>query len=442
LKLLGELKVQKEGKVRVAKVKRVVPEFLLPYCGVVEEEWCKAVRYNQGLFSQCTNTCKGEKFCKTCVKSLNEDGVPTHGLIEERGNEGWRSPKGKIPVNYGNIMSKIGVSKEQAIAEAEKLGWTIGEEHFEVVKVRKGRPAKNPKEADKKPKQRGRPKKSKPIVDGSGDWAGDDLIAHLVQQAQEVNEVVVSQEDELAALAQETEDEAVEEKASEDEAVEEKASEDEAVEEKASEDEATEDEGAENEKPKKTRVLPPDWVGKPKKVTHKKKTAEEKEAEKLAKAEAKAKAAAEKKASKEAEKEAEKLAKAEAKAKAAAEKKASKEAEKEAEKLAKAEAKAKATAEKKASKEAEKKAKKSSKKVEAAEEEPTPDEELSAEEELAEFTVEDPEEEEPEDDAVEVIKFMHEGVEYLRDADGTVYDLENQEEIGEWDNETETLTLI
>ena len=460
LKLLGELRVQKEGKSRVVKAKRVVPEILLPFCGVVEVEWCKAVRYNHGLFSQCTNSCKGEKFCKTCVKSLSEDGVPTHGLIEERGNEGWRSPKGKSPVNYGNIISKIEVSKEKAIAEAEKLGWIIGEEHFEVVKARKGRPTKNPKEADEKPKRRGRPKKSKPVVDGAG--TGDDLIAQLVQQAQEENEVVVSQEDELAALAQETEDEAsedeaVEEKATDDEAVEEKAtdeeaSEDEAVEEKASEEESSEDEGAENEKkPKKTRVLPPGWVGKPKKETHKKKTTEEKEAEKLAKAEAKAKAAAEKKASKEAEKEAEKLAKAEAKAKAAAEKKASKEAEKEAEKLAKAEAKAKAAAEKKASKEAEKKAKaedmKSSKKVEV-EKEPTPDEELSEEEalqfkeELDELTIEDPVEEEVEDDAVEVIKFSHEDVEYLRDADGTVYDMENQEEIGEWDNETKTLTLI
>ena len=414
LKLLGELRVQKEGKSRVVKAKRVVPEILLPFCGVVEVEWCKAVRYNHGLFSQCTNSCKGEKFCKTCVKSLSEDGVPTHGLIEERGNEGWRSPKGKSPVNYGNIMSKIEVSKEKAIAEAEKLGWIIGEEHFEVVKARKGRPTKNPKEADEKPKRRGRPKKSKPVVDGAG--TGDDLIAQLVQQAQEENEVVVSQEDELAALAPETEDEAVEEKATDDEAVEEKAtdeeaSEDEAVEEKASEEESSEDEGAENEKkPKKTRVLPPGWVGKPKKETHKKKTTEEKEAEKLAKAEAKAKAAAEKKASKEAEKK----AKAEAK---------------KAEKKAKAEDM------------------KSSKKVEV-EKEPTPDEELSEEEalqfkeELDELTTEDPVEEEVEDDAVEVIKFSHEDVEYLRDADGTVYDMENQEEIGEWDNETKTLTLI
>ena len=68
LALLGEIGVEKEGKSQGVKEKRVVPSILLPFCGVVEEEWCKAVRYNHGLYTQCTNACKGEKFCKTCTK--------------------------------------------------------------------------------------------------------------------------------------------------------------------------------------------------------------------------------------------------------------------------------------------------------------------------------------------------------------------------------------
>ena len=395
LKMLGELSVQKEGKSRAVKAKRVVPKILLPFCGVVQDDWCKAVRYNRGLFTQCTNACKGDsKFCTTCMKYVSVDGIPQYGLIEERGNEGWTGPNGRVPVNYGNIMSKIDVTKEQAIAEAEKLGWTIPEEQFEVVKTRKGRPAKKAKEADEKPKKRGRPKKSKPVVEGAG--TGDDLIAQLVQQAQQQNEVVA---------AQETEDE---------ESV--NGSEPTLSPAEQTEEESTEDEAVEK---------------KPKKVTRKKKTAEEKEAEKKAKAEAKAKLAAEKKAAKEAEKEAAKLAKAEAKAKLAAEKKAAKEAEKEAAKKAKAEAK---EAEKKAKAEA----KKAAKKTEEVKE-PTPVEEIA--ENLGELTIEEPVEEEEEDDAVEVIKFTHEGVDYLRDADGTVYDMESQEEIGEWDEESKTLTL-
>ena len=42
LSKLGELRVEKEGKSRAVKAKRVVPSILLPFCGVVEEDWCKA----------------------------------------------------------------------------------------------------------------------------------------------------------------------------------------------------------------------------------------------------------------------------------------------------------------------------------------------------------------------------------------------------------------
>lgn len=380
LALLGDLSVCKEGKSRGSKAKRVVPKILLPFCGVVQDDWCMAVRYNRGLFTQCTNACKGDsKFCTTCMKHVSEDGVPQYGLIEERGNEGWTCPKGKTPVNYGNIMAKIDVTKDQAIAEAAKLGWTIPEEQFEVVKTRKGRPAKKAKEADEKPKKRGRPKKTKPVVEAAG--TGDDLIAQLVQQAQQQNEVVA---------AQETEDE---ESVDGSEPIE-----------GTTEDESTGDEA--EEKPKK-------------KVTRKKKTAEEKEAEKLAKAEAKAKAAAEKKAAKEAEK------------------KAAKEA-KEAEKAA---AKAAKEAEKKAKAEAKKAAKKADKKKASPAKTESPVDELT--QDMGELEIEEPEplEEEEEDDAVEVVKFTHKGKEYLRDGDGTVYDIETQEEIGEWDEETNELTL-
>ena len=386
LKMLGELRVQKEGKSRGVKAKRVVPKIIVPFCGVVQDDWCKAVRYNRGLFTQCTNACKKDsKFCTTCLKYVSTDGIPQYGLIEERGNEGWTDPNGKVPVNYGNILSKIDdVTKEQAIAEAEKLGWTIPEEQFEVVKTRKGRPAKKSKETtDEKPKKRGRPKKSKPVVDGAG--TGDDLIAQLVQQAQLQNEVVAA-------------DEQAEDEASVD------GSDPTLSPAEQAEDEASVD-GSDPTLSPAEQAEDKAVSKQPKKTTRKKKTAEEKEADKLAKAEAKAKLAAEKKANAEAKKkanaEAKKLAKAEAK----------KLAEAEAKKLAEAEAKKLAEAEK------------------------LPN--ANTYEEL-----EEEEEEEEEEDSVQVIKFTHEGVEYLRDADGTIYDMVSQEEIGAWDDESKTLNLI
>ena len=364
-------KAKKQAKKQVLK-----PSVTLPFCGCALDGVCHGIKLNRGLYTQCMNLPAGEGgFCTTCARqAAQNDGKPTYGTIEERIAQGdsWRDPKGKAPTNYGNVMLKLNISKDEAIEEANKFGWTIPEEQFEVVKAKKGRPAKAKKEKDPDaaPKKRGRPKKTKKVVTGG---TGDDLIANLVAQAQ-----VSVDDDEKSSPA-------------------------------ATDETSTEDEAESSPAPAKKATRKP------------KKSAEEKEAEKLAKAEAKAKAKAEKDAAKEAEK----LAKAEAKAKAKAEKDAAKEAEK----LAKAEAKAKAKAEKAALKEAEAKDDDESTETSIDELKEQLDE-LQIEEH-----VESGEEDEDDDDAVEVEKFEYEGKEFLRDANGTVYDIESQEEIGTWDGE-------
>lgn len=362
-------KAKKKAKKTVAK-----PSICLPFCGVALDGMCEGIKLNRGLYTQCMMMPAGEgKFCTTCARQCasNANGLPNYGTIAERLEKGasWTDGKGKAPVNYGNVMLKLNITKEAAVAEAEKFGMVIPEEQFEVVKAKKGRPAKAKKEKDPNaaPKKRGRPKKTKKVVTGG---AGDDLIANLVAQAQ------ASQPEEDEVSVESVDEESVAEE--------------------------------------KVEVKP-----KAKKATRKpKKTAEEKEAEKLAKtqarAEAKAKKAAEKKAAKEAEK-------------------AAKKAAKEAEKLAKAEAKKAAKEAKKAEKEAEKLMK------EVAKEEDKEDD-ISVEdlqEMAAELTLEDHVEtdDEEEDDEVEVEKFEFEGTEYLRDGNGTVYDIESQEEMGTWDGE-------
>ena len=347
-------KKQKKKKETLAK-----PELTLPFCGMELEGFCHGIKLNRGLYTQCMNMPVGSGvFCTTCARqAAQNEGKPTYGTIEERIAKGacWRDRKGKAPTNYGNVMLKLNITKEAAVAEAEKFGMTIPEEQFEVVKAKKGRPAKAKKEKDANaaPKKRGRPKKTKKVVTGG---AGDDLIANLVAQAQ-------------ACQVEEDEESVAEESVAE-------------------------------EKETEVEVKP-----KAKKATRKpKKTAEEKEAEKLAKAEAKAKKAAEKKAAKEADKLAKKAAKEAAKL--------AKKETKDAEKLMKAVAK--------------------------QEDANTEQDEISVEdlqEEAAELTLEDHVETDDEDDEVEVEKFEFEGTEYLRDVNGTVYDMESQEEIGTWDGE-------
>ncbi len=51
------------------------------------------------------------------------------------------------------------------------------------------------------------------------------------------------------------------------------------------------------------------------------------------------------------------------------------------------------------------------------------------------------EEEKEEVEELEVILFEYEGKEYLRDKEGRVYDPITEDEVGEWDDETKTLTL-
>ena len=365
----------KKAAKKAAKVSVVKPSMCLPFCGSAIEGLCWGVKLNRGLYTQCMMMPVGEtQFCTTCTRQAaqNESGKPNYGTIQERIEKGaeWKDPKGKAPVNYGNVMLKMDIKKEDAIAEAAKFGWEIAEEQFEVVKAKKGRPAKakEPKDPNAPAKKRGRPKKTKAVV-ATGN-TGDDIIANLVAQAQGVaaEEIPVAEVVEVAEEKEEV-------------------------------------------KPKKTR--------KPKM------TAEEKEAAKQAKAEAKAA----EKAAKAAAKEAEKLAKAEAKK---AEKLAKAEAKK-AEKLAKAAAK---KAEKEAAKLAKAEAKAAPKVATPVEEE----EEVSVDEiqqQVAELEIEDftGDEEEDDEDQVEVEKFEHDGIVYLRDAEGTVYDMESQDPIGTWDGE-------
>ena len=376
------------------KAKREVPAFPLPYCGMVCEDWCKAVRFNRGLMTQCTNTYKkGEMYCSTCTKTVDPDtNKPSFGLITERSEADWKSPDGKSPVVYGNIMSKLKyqnepLNEDMVKAEASKFGWSVPETEFVPSPARKGRPAKKAaQESEEGPKKRGRPVKTKPVTVGE---TGDDLIASLVAQAKLQETITPPAEEETAPPAEE-ETAPPSEKSDKVKKAQCKVSVytkefNAGISKEVSSDE-------EEKKPKKSKEV-------------KQGAKEAKEAEKQAAKEAKE---AEKQGAKEA-KEAEKQAAKEAKE---AEKQSAKQAKKTAKQAKDAE---KESAEKLAKKDAEKLAKKGV-------------EELDSEGELSE------------EDEVSVMKFNYKGKDYLREVkaeeeseDVIVYDFETQEELGTWD---------
>ena len=295
------------------------PSVVLPFCGVIVNDWCAGVKFNHGLHTQCTQgRCKGDRYCKTCRKHADNSatGKPPYGDIEDRANYGvdYRDPKGKLTIPYANIVEKMGINIDAAHAAAATLSWTIPAEQLVKRVAKRGRPAKSAAVSDtdsetdgetSTKKKRGRPAKAKVVKAQTQ----EDQIAQLVAEA-------------YAETALDT--------------------------------------------PKVVKKV----VKKAKKPKKPKMTAEEKAAAKLAKKEAAEKVKAEKKAAKEAEK----LAKKEAADKLKADKLAAKKLEKEqkaaakqvakAEKLALAKAKA---AKKKAAKKAAKKSKTAQLKVPVAE---------------------------------------------------------------------------
>ena len=163
---------------------------VLPWCGVVIEGCCKGLKLNNGLHTQCNRSRGSNDYCGSCVKLMEKNGgsLP-YGSVDDRlkcGILDYVDPKGKGTVPFANVMKKLNISKEEALKEAEKLGWTIPECHFEEKKGKRGRPKKDTSADDTasecsegEKKKRGRPKKNKEIVSNN---AGEDLIASLLEQ--------------------------------------------------------------------------------------------------------------------------------------------------------------------------------------------------------------------------------------------------------------------
>ena len=191
-------RVAKTKEPKAPKVKRQTPAFPLPWTGEVVEYWCKGLRLNQGLHTQCCmEPLSGGLYCKTCQKQADASstGVPTYGNTDMRmacGLMEYRDPKDKKQsVPYATIMKKLNISADDARGEALRFGLTIPEEQFQERKLSRGRPKKDASASDtdsstsstsskKEKKSRGRPKKQEKVVETN---EGDDLIAQLVSQA-------------------------------------------------------------------------------------------------------------------------------------------------------------------------------------------------------------------------------------------------------------------
>jgi hypothetical protein len=184
----------KEVVVKEVKKEEVKPSCVLPWCGEVIIGKCSALKLNSGLHTQCMKNCDSV-YCEPCRKLVEKNGgIAPYGTVEDRLKCDileYKDPKGKQTIPYANVMKKLNIDKEEALKEAEKLGWSIPDCHFELKSSKRGRPKKDTSAEDTESeggsesgekKKRGRPKKEKEVVTAN---VGEDLIASLIQESQE-----------------------------------------------------------------------------------------------------------------------------------------------------------------------------------------------------------------------------------------------------------------
>jgi len=189
-----QVKVAKEKPAKVAKEKQakaLKAAFALPYNGEFNADTCFALKGE--LYTQCdSKRIEGGSFCKGCQSKAdkNESGKPDSGTIKERQAVGifeYVDGKGKKPVSYAKVMSKLNLTREQVEEEAGKLNMSINEGHF-VSEEKVGK---------------GRPKREKKVLEIGG--SEEDLFATLVEEAnKEVVAIAVAvevEDDSQAKLA-------------------------------------------------------------------------------------------------------------------------------------------------------------------------------------------------------------------------------------------------
>ena len=179
---------RREGKCKEGKCKG---SFALPYNGELNENLCLGLNRNGGVYSQCSSErVESEKYCKQCLKeaSNNSHGLPNYGNIVDRqkaylNKEEFKDPSGKSPIAYTKRMKKLKLSEEQVRNECEKMGVTLDPINLEEKTLKKsGRPKQiKPEKPAKEIKAKGRPKKSKKVLELAGEE--EDLFASLVMSS-------------------------------------------------------------------------------------------------------------------------------------------------------------------------------------------------------------------------------------------------------------------
>ena len=161
----------------------------------VNTDGCQGLAYNRGLFTQCTkNKCVGTEYCKGCQTEAdkNSSGKPDCGDVSSRLATGlyeFKDPKGRSPISYIKLITKLNITLEQVSEETGKTGKQIPDEHLVAV--------------EKKLSGRGRPKKISAVETDDLSTVISDIFAKINLNAndEEVIEEEVVDEEEVIELS-------------------------------------------------------------------------------------------------------------------------------------------------------------------------------------------------------------------------------------------------
>jgi hypothetical protein len=115
-------------------------KIILPYYGKINENNCKGLLYNHGLYTQCTE--KSKDLCSKCIKNK-------YGTIEDRKKYEigkYITPCGKKEVDYNILLNRLKYNIEDVIEEFQNNNIDIEKFNIKEININekkgRGRPKK------------------------------------------------------------------------------------------------------------------------------------------------------------------------------------------------------------------------------------------------------------------------------------------------------------